>query len=204
MSEKTTSFLLKRLFSLAGIFPIGAFLLQHFFSNAYVFISPEAFNEHSKFLTSLPLVVLIEISTIYIPILFHAAIGLIIYYRGESNIMDYGYARNWMYFSQRVTGVLTLIFVVTHAYTTRIQSVLSGHEFTFKNMQEILQNPYWFWFYLIGMLAACLHFSNGIWSFLVTWGIAIGTKAQRAIAACCWVLFVSLGGLGVAVLTRFL
>lgn len=204
MAEKSTPFLIKRLFSLMGIMPIGVFLLQHFFGNAYVFVSPEAFNEHGEFLLSLPLVVLIEISIIYLPILFHAVIGLIIIYRGESNFVDYGYQRNWLYFMQRTTGVLALIFIATHTYTTRITSFLSGEHFTYKSMQAILQDPYWFWFYVVGVLAAVFHFSNGIWSFLITWGITIGPRAQKVTAACSWVLFVALGGLGVAVLTKFI
>jgi len=32
---KGSSFLLRRLHSLSGIFPIGAFLVEHFFSNAF-------------------------------------------------------------------------------------------------------------------------------------------------------------------------
>lgn len=204
MSGNITPFLLKRLFSLAGIFPIGAFLLQHFFSNAYVFISPEAYNEHTEFLTSLPLVVLIELTTIYLPILFHAVMGLVIIYRGENNFVDYGYSRNWLYFAQRISGVIALIFIATHSYTTRISSYLAGEEFHFESMQTILQNPYWFWFYIVGVLAVTFHFSNGLWSFLVTWGLTIGERAQRFTAACSWVLFVGLGGLGVAILTKFL
>lgn len=200
----TTPFLLKRLFSLAGIFPIGAFLLQHLFGNAFVFVSPEAYNEHSEFLTSLPLVVLIEIGFIYMPILFHAAVGLVIMYRGESNFIDYGYSRNWLYFAQRITGMLALVFIATHSFTTRISSFLLGEQFHFADMQQILQNPYWFWFYVVGVLAVTFHFSNGLWSFLVTWGITVGPKAQRFTAACSWVLFVALGGLSVAILTEFL
>ncbi len=204
MSQKTTPFLLKRLFSLAGIFPIGAFLLQHFFSNAYVFISPEAYNEHTEFLTSLPLVVVIELSTIYAPILFHAVVGLLIIYRGENNFVDYGFSRNWLYFAQRFTGILALIFIATHSYTTRIQSYLAGTEFHFEEMQAILQNPYWFWFYIVGVLAVTFHFSNGVWSFLITWGLTIGPKAQRVTAALSWIMFIGLGGLGIGILTRFL
>ncbi len=203
MAEKTTPFLVKRLFSLAGILPVGAFLVQHLFGNAFVFVSPEAFNEHSEFLTSLPLVVLIEVGFIYFPILFHAVFGLVIIYRGESNFVDYGYQRNWLYFMQRFTGVLALIFIVTHSYTTRISSFLAGQEFTYDSMRTILENPPWFWFYVVGVLAVVFHFSNGLWSFLITWGITIGPKSQRVTAACSWVLFVLLGGLGVGILAKF-
>jgi len=38
-----TSFLLRRLHSLSGIIPIGAFLLEHFISNAEAFKGPIAY-----------------------------------------------------------------------------------------------------------------------------------------------------------------
>jgi succinate dehydrogenase / fumarate reductase, cytochrome b subunit len=204
MSDKISPFLLKRLFSLAGLLPLGGFLIQHLFGNSFVFVSPEAFNEHSEFLTSLPMVYLIEGLFIYLPLFFHAGLGFVIIYQGENNFIDYGYHRNWMYFMQRFTGVLALIFIVTHSYTTRISSVIAGTEYHYADMAQTLQNPYWFSFYLTGVLSVCLHFTNGIWSFCVTWGIATGRQAQRSIAAAGWVLFVVLGGWCVAILTEFL
>ncbi len=201
---KQNAFILKRLFSLAGIMPIGVFLLQHLFSNAYVFISPQAYDEHVKFLTGLPLVVFIEIAFIYLPIIFHAVIGLSIIYRGENNFVDYGYSRNWLYFAQRFTGGIALIFIAVHTYTTRIQSFLEGQEFTFEAMQQILQQPAWFWFYVVGVVAVCFHFANGIWSFLITWGIIVGRKAQQIIAAWTWVIFVGLSALSIAILGKFI
>jgi succinate dehydrogenase / fumarate reductase cytochrome b subunit len=204
MSRWSNSFLLKRLFSLAGIVPIGAFVLQHFFSNAYVFLGPQAYNEHADFLTSLPLVVLIELTAIYLPIAFHSILGLVIIYRGQNNFVDYGYTRNWMYFGQRISGVIALIFIVTHTYTTRISSFMAGETFHYAEMKAILLDPFWFWFYVVGVLAVCFHFANGLWSFLVTWGVTVGPKAQRAASVCSWILFVGLGGLGIAILTEFI
>src|SRR5262245_5412528 len=73
------SFLLRRLHSLSGIVPIGAFLLEHFVSNAAATNGPHAFAEQVKFLTGLPFVLWLEIFGIYIPILFHALYGIYIW-----------------------------------------------------------------------------------------------------------------------------
>jgi len=197
------SFLLKRLMSITGFLPVGGFLLQHLFSNSYAFISPEAYNEHTKFLVSLPMVVLLEIGLIYLPIFLHAALGLVILYRGENNFANYSYYRNWMFFFQRFTGFLALVFIATHSFTTRIKTGLAGEEMTFDTMTQILRNPLWFWFYLVGVLSVVFHFCNGIWSFLVTWGITTGTKAQRVSSALTMFLFVTMGIWGVAILLQF-
>ena len=198
-----SSFLVKRLMSLPGMLPVGGFLVQHFFSNAYAFISPEAYNEHTKFLTSFPLVVLIEAALIYFPIALHAALGIAVIYKGQSNFTQYSYFRNWMFFLQRLTGFVALVFIATHSYTTRIKTGLAGEEMTFDYMTQILKQPAWFWFYFVGVVSAVFHFTNGIWSFLVTWGITIGPKAQRISSALSMVLFVLMSILGVGILLQF-
>lgn len=48
------SFLLRRLHSLTGIVPIGAFLVEHFMSNAFATNGPIAYDDQVKFLTGLP------------------------------------------------------------------------------------------------------------------------------------------------------
>ena len=198
------SFLLKRLMSITGMLPVGAFLLQHFFSNAYAFISPEAYNQHSRFLTSLPLVVLIEAGLIYLPILLHAGFGIAIVYRGQNNFTQYGTFRNWMFFLQRFTGLVALVFIVVHSYTTRIKTGFAGQEMTFETMSGILRQPAWFWFYFAGVIAVVFHFANGIWSFLVTWGITRGPRSQRASAALTMALFVLMSILGIGILLKFI
>lgn len=201
--DDSSSFLLKRLMSITGMLPVGAFLLQHFFSNSYIFISQEAYNEHSRFLTSLPMVVLLELGLIYFPILLHAALGLAIIYRGQNNFTSYGQFRNWMYFFQRLSGFLALVFIATHSYMTRIKTFLSGGEITAAHMSEVLKQPFWFWFYMIGVVMVVFHFSNGLWSFLVTWGITIGRKAQRVSAAVTMGMFVVMAIWGIGILLRF-
>src|SRR5574340_1276559 len=69
------SFLWRRLHSLSGIVPVGAFLLEHFLSNAFATNGPAAYNDQVRFLTSLPFVVAIEAVTIWIPILYHSLYG---------------------------------------------------------------------------------------------------------------------------------
>src|SRR5437899_8013243 len=49
-----TSFLLRRLHSLSGIVPIGAFLVEHFISNAFATRGPAAYAKQVEFLSSFP------------------------------------------------------------------------------------------------------------------------------------------------------
>ena len=80
------SFLLRRLHSLTGIVPIGLFLLEHFISNMEAFKGAEAYGKQVAFLNSLPFVVGLELFGIWIPILYHATYGIVIWWRGDSNV----------------------------------------------------------------------------------------------------------------------
>lgn len=175
----SSSFILKRLHSLSGVFPIGAFLLEHMFSNSFILFGPEAYDRQIRFLQSFPFVVFLEITFIAIPILYHAGYGIFVTISGKTNLSSYPYTQNVLYTLQRITGIVALIYIAYHAYETRIVNALYGTEISFARMQDIMANPVMFWFYVAGLAAVCFHFANGIWGFCVSWGITVSEKAQR-------------------------
>ena len=126
---KGHSFLLRRLHSLSGIIPVGAFLLEHFISNAFATNGPKAYADQVKFLTGLPFVPVLETVGIYIPLLYHALYGFYIWFRGESNVSDYPWAGNFMYAAQRWTGAIAFVYIIWHTYTMRFHGNPSVDEF---------------------------------------------------------------------------
>ena len=68
------TFLLRKLHSLLGIIPIGAFLLEHLLSNFEALKGPAAYGAQVKFLNSLPMVRVLEWVFIFLPILYHGAL----------------------------------------------------------------------------------------------------------------------------------
>ena len=180
-SKVSSSFILKRLHSLSGIFPIGFFLLEHMFSNAFILFGPDAYNHQIDFLRSMPFVVFLEITFIGLPILYHAGYGLFVTFSGKTNLSSYPHTQNFLYTLQRITGIVALAYIIYHVYETRIENALYGTEVSFARMQEIVSNPLVFWFYIIGLAAVCFHFANGIWGFCVSWGITITPKSQRKV-----------------------
>lgn len=196
-------FWLRRLHSLLGIVPIGAFLLEHFWSNSHVFRGPQAFDKMVTDLQAMPLVVFLEIGLIGLPIFFHAALGLVIMYSGANNFLQYNYYRNWMYFLQRVTGVIALVFVAYHVWTTRIEAAITGEVMTFAHLQREMQAVWARWAYGIGIVSAVFHFSNGIATALMTWGITVSRRSQRVTSAACWVFFAAMAAWGLQILWEF-
>ncbi|MBP1611412.1 MAG: succinate dehydrogenase subunit, partial [Acidobacteria bacterium] len=67
-------FTLRRLQSLTGVVPVGVFLLEHWFTNAFALGGAAAYNEKVEFLRSLPYLFLLEVFGIFLPIAFHAVV----------------------------------------------------------------------------------------------------------------------------------
>lgn len=203
---ESTSFVNRRLHSLLGVVPIGVYLIVHLVVNYFSTRGKEAFQEKVAFLEDLPFLLALEIVIIYLPILFHAIYGVYIVYQTKNNPSQYGLFRNYMFILQRVTGIVTLIFIGFHVWQTRIQVFLGNLEpLDFgTQMHYILTNPVWMIFYLIGLISTVFHFSNGLWSFLVSWGITVGPRAQQVATYVCGIVFLIVAYIGVRAVLGFL
>ncbi len=128
-------FLLRRLHSLTGIVPIGAFLLVHLTTNSSVIWGAfngrakgdgtaigrgvETFQHEVSFINNLPLLLLTEIFVLWLPIAFHSVLGVYYAKSGKRNTERYAYQDNWRYTVQRWTGYIGLLFIVYHVGTLR-------------------------------------------------------------------------------------
>ncbi len=200
--SRESDFYLRRLHSLLGIIPVGLFLAQHLVINHFATRGEEAFNTASNFMGSLPFVLFLEWFIIYIPLMFHAFYGLYIAFTAKNNVQRFGTFRNWMFMLQRVTGVFLVIFIAWHIYETRIQKAL-GADVDFNMMVNILDNPFMLAFYIAGVIAATFHLANGLWSFLVTWGLAQSPRSQKIVTYVTIVVFLVLATIGVQALLAF-
>jgi succinate dehydrogenase / fumarate reductase cytochrome b subunit len=202
------SFVLRRLHSLTGIIPVGAFLFEHILisnSTAIGQNGPSAYARQVSFLANLPLVFFLELFGIWIPIGFHALYGFYIWYRGKGNTVSYPWSGNWMYTLQRWTGGIAFVYIVWHTYTMRFTGIdLHDHPLaSFGKVQgEVMHTPL-FLFYVVGLVAASWHFAYGIWLFSAKWGIVSGDKAQKRLLRMCLVFFLLLCGVGLASLYSF-
>lgn len=182
-TASTLHFWLRRLHSLSGIFPIGFFLLEHMFSNALILLGPAAYDRQIKLLQGLPLVTFMEVTFIGAPILYHALYGIYVTATGKINLSSYPYPKNFLYTLQRWTGLITFVYVGYHVYHTRMVNALYGTEVSYARMQGLMHVPWIFWFYLVGLAAVMFHFANGIWGFLVSWGLTVSQRSQKIAAA---------------------
>lgn len=103
---------------------------------------------------------------------------------------------------QRLTGIITLIFLVWHIWATRIQAAM-GAEVNFDMMAEIFSSPFMIVFYIVGIISAIFHFANGLWSFAVSWGLTVSPRSQRIMTYFTLIVFVLLSYIGISAIFAF-
>jgi succinate dehydrogenase / fumarate reductase cytochrome b subunit len=198
-------FLIYRLFSLAGLLPVGAYVVVHLLVNASVLAGPAMYQRQVDQIHSLgeTMVTILEWGFIFIPILFHAIVGFWIIAGGLPNVGAYPYGSNVRYTLQRATGMLVAAFILFHLWQMhRLGHGLGGGRFDAAHAASsaaIVLNPFLMKaIYTIGTLCAVYHLSNGIWTFGITWGIWTSEGAQRRAGYVCAVfgLLVALAGMG--------
>ena len=196
-------FLIRRLHSLFGVIPIGAFLCVHLTINGSILGSGEMFQQNVNRLHMLgPFLVPVEIAFIFVPILFHAIFGVVIWLSGKSNMMQYRYGANIRYTLQRIMGLIVFAFIVYHIWQMHwLGAPFGGAKFDPHNAAQTaaatMQSSAWVApLYAIGLICTVFHFANGIWTFLITWGITIGPRSQVYFGVACAIFGVLLGLLG--------
>jgi succinate dehydrogenase / fumarate reductase, cytochrome b subunit len=187
------TFILRKLHQLTGIMPLGFFLLEHFYTNSKALSGAAEFNTAVKDLQSIPYIMFVEIGGIFIPLIYHAVYGMVITVEARPNNLHYPYARNWFYTIQRVTGVILFFFITFHVLNFRFGlipglntiSVAHHPEESFAIVSGEFRRIPIFIIYVIGITATVWHLANGIWLFLVDWGITIGERAQKIAGYAC-------------------
>jgi len=207
--QLSRTFVLRKLHQLSGIMPLGLFLLEHFYTNSKALTGAADFNNAVKDLQSIPYILFVEIGGIFIPLIYHAVYGLVITVEARPNNLNYPYPRNWFYLIQRITGVILFFFITFHVLNFRFGlvpglntiSVAHRPDLAFDIVSREFQMVWVFLIYMVGITATVWHLANGIWLFLVDWGIAIGERAQRLTGYACigFGVFMLLVGINAAV-----
>jgi len=210
-------FLIRRLHSLTGLIPIGAYLAFHLATNAAILDGPEAFQYRVDQIASLgsTTIFLLEWPLIFLPILFHGLVGVVIVSRGERNLVRYPYLGNFRYTLQRWSGGIAMVFILWHVFHMhgwfrfawwhdRVARPLGGGRFNpadaLSAAEAIRSSVLIQGLYVVGVLASVYHWANGIWTFGITWGVWTSPRAQRRANVLCLAAGVFLAVLGIAAL----
>lgn len=196
--------MIRKIHSLFGIIPIGIFLIVHLLLNSTVL--------NGSGVGSYPVIVnimkgggayinILELVIIAAPLLIHGLYGLYIVYIAKNNALQYTYYRNWAFYLQRITALITFAFLIWHVWHLRLS--FEEPKDIINQMIAILQNPLYFALYVIGVVSAAFHFANGKATFAMTWGLTVGPKSQNFMTLVSLGTFVLLSVLGIAILYKF-
>ena len=181
-SIQNPHFLLRRLHSLFGLLPIGAFLVFHLWENSQSRFGSEHYNvKVVGWLQELNYLPLLEIFAIALPIIFHAGYGLHILASGKSEIRRFPFLHNWFFWLQRLSGVGILLFLLAHVGMTRLWAMWDPaiKQDLFGHMQQLLAEPLILALYVFGLLLSVFHFGNGLWTMAISWGVTVTPRAQQ-------------------------
>jgi succinate dehydrogenase / fumarate reductase cytochrome b subunit len=195
-------------------------MVIHLLTNSTVLTSSATFQRAVYQIHSLgDILPVIEWTFIFLPLIFHAIIGVVIIRGGLPNTGSYSYTSNIRYTLQRASGMIAFLFIMWHvfhmhgwfhseAWVENVAVPLGGAQFKPYNAASSLgaamsgfAYPI---LYAIGVLSCVFHLANGIWTMGITWGVWVSPAAQKRANVVC-VLFgvglaaVSMGALGGAI-----
>lgn len=139
----------------------------------------EPYNMMGSFMAHMPYKIVLETFIIFLPLLFHAIYGVYLAFTSSVSVGQFTYFRNWRYVFQRITGIIAFLFVAWHIYGTKLQVELTGVDPSYAMVASIVDNPVGLVLFAIGLLCCVYHFINGLWTFLITWGITITPRSQQ-------------------------
>ncbi|MBK5970582.1 MULTISPECIES: succinate dehydrogenase [Thiorhodovibrio] len=199
-------FLLRRLHSVLGLIPLGAFLVFHLWENSQSRFGAEHYNAQVASIQQLNYLVIFEVVVIALPLLLHAGYGLVVIGSGGAEPLRYRYARNWLYWLQRMSGIAIIAFLALHLGLTRFAGMLDPQidADLFRYMQQSLSQPVTLVIYLLGLWLSVFHLANGLATSAISWGLTTDAAAQRRFGWFCLLFGLVLGALGTHGLIGFL
>ena len=193
---------LKRLHSLTGMIPLGAFLIEHLVVNAFALGGPPAFRHATGTLGRIPFLTALELALIAAPLAVHSVLGILIATELRADGRpDWPDARTAF---QRVTGLLVLPYLIYHVWSTRLSPDVTRHGADlFAIMAKQVRTPGGLLFHVLGVTIVACHFGNGLRGFAVRWGLARTPGAERAAGRLGLALSAALAVVAVASLFAF-
>ena len=174
----------KQLMSIFGLFPLGAYVVAHLWTNLNSLSGADTFDTAVRSSRAHPAMIFLEVFGLGLPLLVHAIVGARIIFRMRPNNGAYNRFRNLKYLLQRLSGIGLLLFLGAHVFKARLQPALAGTVESWQGMHEALSEPLTFTVYLLGMIAIAYHLGNGVWSSSITLGL---TTTQTGMKRMEWV-----------------
>ncbi len=199
----TSFFWLKRLHSLAGVMLLIALVFFYLPFNSIAFMGPHAYDRAVVALRSFPLTVYLEIALVVVPLAFYVLMGLVLAYRSSANVIAYGYYQNWIYFLQRIAGMVALAYILFYVWSTHLTYASSDETAAFAFMHRFYLPTWVQVFYIAGFVATVFYLCTSLIQTLMTWGITATSRSRFVATIASWILMLALWFWGIRLLFAF-
>jgi succinate dehydrogenase/fumarate reductase cytochrome b subunit (b558 family) len=188
-TRERRAYTVRKLFSLTGVIPTGAFIVVYLWISASAMRGRDAFEAAAEAWQRTPYAPLLEVLLLWAPLALHAGYGLKIMAEARPSLRRAPYTGHFMYILQRATAPVALALLCYHGYRFRWPSWFgrSSGDDSFTQMCAELSRtsggvPWLAIFYLIGLAAIVFHLSHGLQGFCFSWGITTSRDAARRAA----------------------
>lgn len=173
------------LFSLSGVFPLGAFLIAHIAVNALALRSDTAFASAIRVVHRIPALALFEWLFVFAPLLLHGAVGLWLVVT-RTPLAEASPYPGSLRIAVRATGVAALAFIALHLNEFRFRMLdvrLGGGELATVLDADLSSTwhgvPWRGAAYLAGTACVTFHFAAGLWAFSVRTRSGNNARARK-------------------------
>ncbi|HEX7663591.1 MAG TPA: hypothetical protein VF407_03730 [Polyangiaceae bacterium] len=177
---------MRRLHSLSGVVPLGAFLVEHLWATAGVMKSRAAFDSRVLWLDRTKIGLVFEIVLIWIPFAFHALYGVVLAFDRSEKDVDSPYPGRRFGPILRVSGLASLLFIGWHSWGAPLARLFGKVPVdglldlvTMQASSTTRGVPWHAIGYFLGLFVTVLHFGYGLVSFVHRRRIAKDDQALR-------------------------
>jgi succinate dehydrogenase / fumarate reductase cytochrome b subunit len=195
LEPDTRAPLLRRIFSLSGVVPLGAFLVLHVAVNARALHGDQAFASAAGALQRLPGLPVIEALFVFAPLLLHGAFGLWLVATRRPLVPSTPYPAA-LRLGMRASGVVVVAFLAMHLPELRFHAPsmrLDGAEMATRLDADLSATshavPWRGLAYLVGVACVTFHFAAGLWGAFAATDRGRASSHERRWAAWAAALF---------------
>lgn len=175
----------RRLHALAGVIPLGVFVVVHLLVNATALGGPTRYDRIVGSLARNPLSPVVDFLFVAVPLAYHALYGIRRVLRRPADAEENGYTRPRLDLLMRITSVILFVFVVAHTVELRFgRSIPAIHtKLTMHLSSTTWGVPLVALGYLVGLAAVAFHLAYGCFAVVESRAPRGRASRRAAIAA---------------------
>ncbi len=187
------TFFSARLGSFLAIAPLSVWVIIHIWHNLAAVWGPAEWQESATGYPNSGTMLLSSV-VVFAPLVIHTVWGVRRLLISRPNNGRYNFFANFKFLLQRLSAIGVLLFLAAHVWLAFLHPrLVEGHAEPFAEFaHEMRHNLPTLPVYLLGTLGVAYHLANGVYTFAMSWGLAVSRGALKKFEYLAMGLFVVL------------